>query len=675
MGASSTRGTNPGYAADRNVGDCGTGSSFWSFTSALGGGADYWLQLNTSIRTLSVSIYSCSTGFKEFVVKKTDGNYESVYTVGNAPANTGTGGTLNGSFIQEDGRVVIGVRNRRSDVEHFLNDIALQVEYVFANAPPFPTQFNTPFENQTIDAVAFLAWNESQDPENQTLQYSLEYSQDGGANWMGIANASCCAYEWNTIEVPEGTALISVRPFDGYTHAERMQTAVNVKHAFYSQKNQENAVAGTPVEWTAKAWGSGVRQCIYSLPQDYLGIRVLDSQNNPLQIQNDSQSVAWQCDFTQGNQTISFTTPPILLNQTQFVQNHSRQSTFETQFLSSTALLYNPTQNDYSNASAFFSCPQGFECEPQAVETQNLAPQAQENFSIRAQGDWISETESVEEGAHYNKTFRIVSQMAFENVSFQTRLPQGLSYSLFVKQNGLYEKTVVTLELSNGILEIVFPEIPQGEFEFVLSALKKGVGESCTQTEECETGECENAVCVGVEKLMPTALPEVEKEEIEENENALQENYSSAEPQEPPEEKPRATLLKTTVLATGKASFPLELLLPAIALVAVAASRRFGKNVKVSRKAEKGKLEIAVKNDFARLEGACLKIMTEENSTSSHAPKPKITKTVTGDLLEWNLGVLEKGTQTRVECECNAPTKKAFFTAKAEGGKTFQWEG
>ena len=683
-GAQNRHGTTPANAIDRGVGDCGGGSSFWAFVSALGGGADFYFQFNNSIRTTRISIQSCSTGFKDFVAKKADGNYDTAYGLGNAGPNTGGGGTLQGNFIQPDGRVVIGVRNRKADVEHHLNDIAFEIEYEPLNSPPSAPQITTPLPNQTADSGVNITWTASQDPDNDTLSYFLQYSSDS-VSWTNITTAECCEHGWNgTGELVEGTAFVSAKAFDGRQYGEASVVLINIKHAFYSSPEQQDAFAGEAVEWRAGVSGSGLRNCAYALPADALRVEIRDSANNTIEFQNYSNTIRWACNLAAGNQTIYYYTQAVVvLNETPWAQNPETQSTARTQFLSGIEKVANPSSHDYERIRALAICPQNFSCAPSEIEIPFLSSGGEFNSTILAEGDGISETESEEQDENgYNKTILAENSLpALYNVSFETAIPQNLvGVTAFAVHNNTREE-VGSLNASGGKASFSLAMLWEGTTEIKIS------GEFELQQANCTGAECGN--CAGnctqqetQENTRPSATPAPSPAPEAANtpaptpapsigpnqalSEAFHESLNESASRATPSRKPG----KITALATAKDgrhyAIPTALLLVSLAIAGH--YKFFRKRISICRKtSESGRVELKVKSSLL-LESARLTQMVPENSAHSFSPQPKIRETVTGDLLEWDLG--EISGNAVVEFECGEKLKPAILEAKTQDGKT-----
>ncbi len=659
-GASDRRGTTAQNAIDGGIGDCGTGSSFWAFISPLGGGADFSFQFNTTIQTTSITVSSCSTGDKSFVVKNRNGGYDVVYSLGNTGSNTQASGTLNGNFIQQDGKIVIGVRNARQEAEHFLNDIAFKIEYAPANLPPSAPELLFPSFNQTFDSQIAFSWNPSQDPENDPLNYSLQYSSDG-VSWNDIATADCCEYVWNSEGLQEGIFFVSIRAFDGRQHSERSQAQVNIRHVFYSQASQENAFVGIPVEWRVSVHGNGERNCAYAVHQDFLQARILDFQNNELPFQNDSNRIFWNCDLSQGNQTVIFSTPEVISSGYGWVQDGEKQSTAETQFLKQTQGVKNPSQNGYSGVYGDFQCIGRFSCRPSNFVLEFLNSGAEVNYTIEAGGDGIFESETEDKGEYYNKTVSLENSLfELQNLSVKTTVPLGLQFELLVKRQGEFENAAEGFSFSTEqtAATVFLPALSVGITEFRLSAKRKNQGEACFENAECVSDYCFEGSCSEKEnqtlfKPTPTAPAQ---NEFYDSEGMAETNASSQPPLNPlePSEKkapPEGRGLKTTALVVKKTDYPLYILAILAASALLGYHAFFRKRVRVSQKNYGGRVSIAVKNSLADLKNIKVLQLVPENSAGNFSLQPKARQTVTGDLLEWDFEYLAKGRGVSLEFE------------------------
>ena len=689
-GAQNRHGTTPANAIDRSVGDCGTGSTFWSFVSQLGGGAEFYYQFNDSIRTTRISIQSCSTGFKDFVAKKADGNYETAYSIGNTGPNTGASGTLQGNFIQQDGRVVIGVLNRKADVEHYLNDIAFEIDYEPLNSPPSAPQILSPAQNQTLDEGVRISWSAAQDPDNDTLSYFLQYSSDS-LSWQNITAAECCENEWNGAGgLEEGSAFVSVKAFDGRQYGEAAVVSVNIKHAYYTPPVQQDALAGADVEWRAGISGSGTRNCAYALPQDALRAEIRDSANSTIAFQNNSNTLAWECNLAAGNQTLSYLTPAVVLNETRWVQNHEEQSTSARQFLSGTQEFANPSLHDYGRIHAATACPQNLSCTPSEIEIPFLAAGGEFYATVQAEGDGIYESESEEQNAHYyNKTILVENALlAFYNVSFETAIPQNLAGIIAIATSGNASLEIQSLNHSSGRVFFTLAFLPEGTAEIAVSGTLETVqtnctdggcgenciGENCTQQETPENtlpSVVPAASPAPYATISPTAAPSLAAEPKRTYADVGESIPNSAST------TPSRKLGSITALAAARNDF--QYALPAAMLAASLAIawhyKLLRKRISIARKtSESGRVTLEVKSSL-RLESARLAQMVPENSARAFSPIPKVRETVTGDLLEWNLGEMRENAIASVQFECHEKLKPARLEAKTQDGKTVRAEG
>ncbi|MFH0923011.1 MAG: hypothetical protein V1811_03040 [Candidatus Micrarchaeota archaeon] len=129
-------GSTPNQSIDNNVGDTAT---WWRFTSDNGEGANFVLNTNGSPILKSVTISAISTGHKTFVIKRNDGTFDEVYSLGTlSPAGFSSGTAYGSKYLQPDGSIIIGVRNAGNAFIHYLNDIA--ITYETQPAVPSPTQ-------------------------------------------------------------------------------------------------------------------------------------------------------------------------------------------------------------------------------------------------------------------------------------------------------------------------------------------------------------------------------------------------------------------------------------------------------------------------------------------------------------------------------------------------------
>ncbi|MEM4255592.1 MAG: hypothetical protein QXR53_04690 [Candidatus Norongarragalinales archaeon] len=672
-GASDRRGTTAQNAIDARVGDCGTGSSFWAFASPLGGGADFWLELNSNvIETTSITIQSCSTGFKDFTVKNSNGEDQVVFSLQNVPANTFGTGTLNGNFLQAGGRITIGVRNKRHDVEHHLNDISFKIEYI-SNSPPTEPELLSPPSDQTFDTRVPFFWNESRDPDNDTLSYSIQHSPDG-VSWEDAGESQCCEFSWNASALEEGVLFAGVRAFDGRQYGARSEVRINIRHEFYTPPDQENAVAGTPVRWKVSAYGSGTRNCEHPLPQDYLDAKVFDSAGAPLQYENTSSEIKWNCNLSSGNNTLYYTTPAVALNKSAWTQDAQAQSTSERQFLTQTLGIFNPSEEGYSNVSAEIECLQGFSCEPQGISLPFLGPAGESNQTVKAEGDGISQSESVDESEYYNKTVILENSLSeLRDIAHSFELPRGLEFELFLKEQGEFKRSDnASLSLEKGKATVVFSALDGGTTEILLSARKKNDGQACFEKEECVSGNCEAGLCAqnGEENVLEEPAPAEPPALIPESKNGGEETKEKTA-----SATPAATLRKTretkTTAHAAKTANPLPALAVFAALAALAAYKKFfDKKVNVKREKNGGMARITIYNKGKRLRNVRVLQMVEENSASGFSIQPTVKQTVTGDLLEWNFEKLSEGEKITVEFTFEGEFSKPLrFQAETTEGK------
>ncbi len=748
---SDRQGTNPGNAIDGQPGECGTGSSFWAFASSNGAGADFWLQANNSIRTLSVSIQSCSTGGKDFVIKRRDGSYQTVYSLGPGGGNTFGSGSVEGNFIQQDGRIIIGVRNARAEALHYLNDISLDFAYAPLNNPPSAPALLAPAENETIDATASISWNESTDAENDPITYSAGYSRDG-TDWNSIEDDSpCCGIRWDSAALEEGSYFVSVKAFDGKSYSEKSVRRINVKHVFFEEALQGKTVLGEPVKWTANAYGSGNRTCIYLLPSgSFNASAYLNDAGVPSQ--KSEGHIAWNCDFSLGNYTVAYSTPALTLDESGWVQDTGFRPTLLKQKLVETQALKNAFNEAYSNVQGAYACPPNFSCVPDSFEFQVFQP-GEINVTTTAEGDGISESESVQKNEYYNKTVTIESALSsLENVSGEIGLPEGLDFTLFVETDGGFTQASekgIEFSLEAGNAQVVFQNLSKGTTALLFTAKLKENGESCGSDDQCVTGYCSIICTVSNDSkdsnesfdAAPSATPFAYEQGFNATHYArAAENASEGVEIIIPDEVElgwqNASFLREGNPAEGKAFFyspdgvkfqvfvengsakfffdktgfwriafegktkevkaytaakpnvgktqaitaqaiafagPLPLLaVGAFAFLFVAFKKFKRKGVSISGEWKDGRLELKLKNGFGDLHDAVLTQMVEEGSTESHSPDARRTETVTGDLLEWELGKIPAGAELCVSYACpeNAGRKPAVLKANAKDSKS-----
>lgn len=747
--ASDRQGTTPGNAIDGQPGECGTGTSFWAFASSNGAGADFWLQANNSIRTLSVSIQSCSTGDKEFVIKRSDGNYQRVYSLGPSGGNTFGTGSVEGNFIQPDGRIIIGVRNTRAESVHYLNDISLDFSYAPANEPPSTPNVLTPSENETLDATATVSWNESTDAENNPVTYRLSYSTDG-TSWEPVEdNVPCCSFQWNLALLQEGGYFISVEAFDGNSYSGRSVRGINVKHVFFENAFQGRVILEEPVEWTVKAYGSGNRDCTYALPtRSFNGSVYLGSENVPSQ--KNGEEISWDCDFSLGNYTIGYLTPAIKLAESGWLQDAGFHSTLSLQKLVENQVLRNEFNEAYSGVRGAYSCPPGFSCTPASFEFSAFEP-GEANTPITAEGDGITQTESVRANGYYNKTVTIESALPpLANVSGEVSLPDGLEFTLFVETaEGLTDagEKGIGFSFDGRNAQVAFSNLANGTTTLLFSAKLKETGEPCSSGDECVTGYCSEVCAISSTpgdsnnsfEAIPSATPFVQEQRdlnathyapsagnaaeiiIPDRVEVGWQNVSFMLAGKPGWGKaafygPDGTKFEVAV-ENGSASFffdkvgfwrisfegktketyvykkveaktskpqaitgealsalsPLHFLAIAAGALLFLAFKRFKhKSISISGEWKDGRFELKVKNELGSLHDAVLTQMVDEGSSESHSPEAKKTETVTGDLLEWDLGDVPSGTEVSISYACaeKAGRKPAMLKALTENGKS-----
>jgi len=137
VGNPSNLGSTPAQAVDNNVGDYGT---WWRFVSDNGEGADFALSAGGGFALKSVTISAISTGHTTFVIKRKDGGYDAVYSLGSlSPAGPSSGTAYGSQYLQPSGKIIIGIRNSGNSFIHFVNDIAISYETQPLQSSPTPT--------------------------------------------------------------------------------------------------------------------------------------------------------------------------------------------------------------------------------------------------------------------------------------------------------------------------------------------------------------------------------------------------------------------------------------------------------------------------------------------------------------------------------------------------------
>jgi hypothetical protein len=633
-------GTTPQNAIDNNIGDY---STWWRFVSDYYGGADFWIQ-TSNITMQSITLQSISSGNKDFVVKRKDGGYDIAYSVGSG-INLYGSGTLNGDYIQSDGKIIVGVRNTANQFLHDLNDISFNYEYGQTNALPSVPNLLSPSFNESFDSSVFVSWSASLDLDGDSITYFVDYSSNNGSNWISLAsNLSTLNYSWDAVNYSEGTYSVGVRAFDSKNYSARNYTQISLRHIFFSNPVQAKIVVGTPVTWSVGINGSGNWTCSYQqIPPDYLGVKVFDQTGVEQSIANDSNSVSWNCNLSQTTYKINYTTPAVVF--TNYGWNNL------TEFhLRSIQSVKNPTSlHNYSSVGGSYECYSNFTCNQTTFSYTMLSAEEEKNESIDAQRNETdsgsSSTPTPDAGATATPSpspSATATSTLTPSVSASPTAEVDLGGDIDIRVPDEIEVGEQTIGVfidgipANGLLKIYDPqgnifsrELQNGLVKFVFDREGRWRVAFGNKTKEI--------------KVIKTGKP-----------------------------TPTKTVFQPSSI-TGLASLNLNPVLGALILLLILAAlawyKFFYRTVKVKRVLKDGKVEISIKNRLGDLKSVRVLELVPEESASDFSSNPKIKQTVTGDLLEWVFENVKKGETITITHSLNGNQLDKPLEVKIETGK------
>ena len=118
-----------------------------------------------------------------------------------------------------------------------------EISVLVPNFPPStPGAFTNPLEGNTYRDRLVAAWGPSTDPEDGTLQYEGQYSDDAGVSWSSLFSLQGgLSYTWDISGLTEGTQYqVRVRAHDGTDYSDAWRES----DVFYISAPQPDA--GTP---------------------------------------------------------------------------------------------------------------------------------------------------------------------------------------------------------------------------------------------------------------------------------------------------------------------------------------------------------------------------------------------------------------------------------------------
>jgi len=194
-----------------------------------------------------------------------------------------------------------------------------------------------------------------------------------------------------------------------------------------------------------------------------------------------------------------FTTLAVVLNEYGWMQSALSQSSIAEQYIKEIQGVKNPSSSNYSNVSGNYACYASFTCNPTSFAYALLAAGTENNATIEANGDKISESENVSLGEYYNKTIALNNQLfALQNVFAQFAVPTGLVFKLLLFNGSDFVEVSASeysFSVSNCTASFSVPNLAFGTTQLRLSAKRKNSGEVCENALECISDYCAEGVC------------------------------------------------------------------------------------------------------------------------------------------------------------------------------------